>query len=257
MIGFLDRVTRAKRDEVAQKKQTLSLSVLTERVDRSARRDLESALTGGERIIAEIKRRSPVIDSFEQTESTDGLASIYETNGASAVSVVTDIAHFGMSLANARDIRKRTTLPVLVKDFVFDPYQVYEARSFGADALLLIVRLLDRALLQDLLALTGELGMQALVEVHSEDEIHSAREAGARIIGINNRDLDSLEVSLDATRRLADRIAGKALVVSESGISTREQIEELSALGVDAFLIGGALLSSQDPGAKLRTLLGN
>lgn len=256
MVSFLDRMTHVKRHEIARKKETQPLDMLMAQIEPSPPRDFRGSLLGGERIIAELKKRSPKVDLFEQADSISDLAPIYEENGASAVSVVTDVTHFGMSLTNAREIRNQIGLPVLVKDFVFDPYQVYEARSFGADALLLIARLLDQGALERLLSIVSGLGMSSLVEVHSNDEVRMACDAGAEIIGINNRNLDTLEVSLDTTRRLVDGIAGHATVVSESGISTRAQIEELSLLGVDAFLVGGALLSATNPGATLRALLG-
>jgi indole-3-glycerol phosphate synthase len=247
---------KQKEREVAHKRTVLPLDDLKRRMDGSPIRDLRDALSGGEQIIAEVKKRSPKIEVFRQTVFAQDLASVYEQNGAAAVSVVTDETYFGMSLADAKRIRSQIAVPVLVKDFFFDPYQIHEARVFGADAVLLISRILANDDLKALLTLTHELGMRALVEVHSQDDLVKAQDAGAGIIGINNRDLDSLEVSLDTTRDLIDQVGDDVVAVSESGIHTRSDIRELTARGVDAFLIGGALLESKDPGRLLRTLLG-
>ena len=182
------------------------------------------------------------------------LARTYEQNGASAISIVTDPARFGTSLDDVRAVRDTVTLPVLAKDFVIDAYQVIAARAAGADAVLLIVRLLDLERLRALLHVAHDLGMAALVETHSEPEILAALTAGARIIGINNRDLDTMQVSLDTTRRLAGLVPDEAVLVSESGISSRADVDELSACGATAFLVGGSLLAADDPGAALRAL---
>ena len=255
-MSFLDRVMKQKRREVAQSRSTVPLDRLQARLDDAPIRDLHNALSGGGRVIAEVKKRSPKVEMFQQAGAADELAPVYERNGAAAVSVVTDETNFGMSLADAQRIRSQVTVPVLVKDFFFDPYQIYEARAFGADAVLLISRILEADDLEALLALTRELRMQSIVEVHSENDLSKAQDAGASIIGINNRDLDSLDVSLDTTRGLIGNVSDDVLVVSESGIRSRVDIEELSRLGVDAFLIGGALLESPDPGALLRELVG-
>lgn len=255
-LSFLDKVMSQKRRALAERQTMIPIAELTEQLDGLSTRDLRAALSGGGRIIAEVKKRSPKVDVFEQSAAADEIAPIYERCGASAVSVVTDKVNFGTSLADAKMIRSHITVPLLVKDFFFCPYQIYEARVFGADAVLLISRVVSAEELAGLNALTRELGMHSLVEVHSEEDLAKAENAGASIIGINNRDLDSLEVSLDTTRRLIKHVSSDALIVSESGIRSRDHIEELSALGVDAFLIGGALLESPDPGGLLRELLG-
>jgi indole-3-glycerol phosphate synthase len=245
-----------KRNELVRKKKARPLAQVRTRASGKPPRDLRRALSGGRRIIAELKRRSPGVESFPQGGSTGSLAAIYERHGAAAVSVVTDEANFGTSLSDAQTVRNQVTVPVLVKDFFFDPYQIYEARSFGADAVLLISRIVGVEELGSLLALSRELGMEAIVEVHSVEDLGKASRAGAAIVGINNRDLETLDVSLDTTRRLIAHVGDDILVVSESGIRARHEIEELSTLGVDAFLIGGALLDSGDPGSVLDTLLG-
>jgi len=256
-MSFLDRVIRQKRRELADKQAMTPIAKLREQLDDRPIRDLRGALSGGERIIAEVKKRSPKVDAFEQSAATGELAPVYERCGASAVSVVTDEVNFGTSLADAKAIRSQISVPLLVKDFIVEPYQIYEARAYGADAVLLISRLVSVADLTAWTGLTRELGMHSLVEVHSAEDLAKAESAGASIIGINNRDLDSLEVSLDTTRRLIKHVSSDALIVSESGISSREQIEELAALGVDAFLIGGALIDSPDPGGLLKEFLGH
>lgn len=255
-MNFLDRVLKEKEREIAHKKSAVPVGDLKRLVSKTPPRDFTGALSGGSRIIAEVKKRSPRVLSFRQTGAVDTLAPIYEESGAAAISVVTDAANFGTSLSDVRRIRSQVQLPVLVKDFILDPYQVFEARAAGADAVLLISRIVTVDTLAALLELTHSLGMHSLVEVHSADDVEKALLAGAPVVGINNRDLDSLEVSLGTTRNLIRVIPQEAVIVSESGISRREHIEELSALGVDAFLIGGALLQSSDPGALLRTLAG-
>jgi indole-3-glycerol phosphate synthase len=255
-MSFLDRVLDEKKREIDEKHARCSVTDLKREADAIPVRDFRTAVSGGRRIIAEVKKRSPQVPHFRRALIVEELAVIYEENGACAVSVVTDEKNFGTSLRDVARLRTRVSIPILVKDFVIDPYQLYEARAFGADAVLLITRILHRDALAALLELAVHLGMQALVEVHGADEAKLAYEIGARIIGINNRDLESLEVSLDTTRALAGRLPADALIVSESGIQSRTDIEELSSLGVDAFLIGGALLQSDDPGGLLRELLG-
>src|SRR5262249_11553298 len=182
------------------------------------------------------------------------LAAVYAENGAAAISIVADPARFGTSLSDVTDVRRTVSIPVIAKDFIIDPYQIVAARAAGADAVLLIVRLLDLDRLRSFLATTAELGMAALVETHSESEVLAAIAAGAPIVGINNRDLDTMTVSLDNTRRLAGLVPDDVILVSESGIETRADIDELSTYGATAFLVGGSLLKSDDPAEALRAL---
>jgi indole-3-glycerol phosphate synthase len=254
--AFLEKVLQEKARELEAKRKARPLKEIERAAAGVPVRGFRSALEGRGRIIAEIKGRSPSVASFRQQGAPERLAGIYERNGASAISIVTDERNFGTSLKDVERVRAASTLPVLVKDFIVDPYQVVEARAHGADAVLLIARILSPGALERLLEHAGKLGMDALTECHDEEDIDKARSAGAGIIGINNRDLRTLEVSLDATRRLVPRIPERALCVSESGIDRRDQVEELSELGVEAFLIGGALLSAEDPAAKLRELAG-
>jgi len=256
-MGFLDTIIAQKRAEVASRMSVRSIA----EVERAAAfvpvRDFHAALAPGDAIIAELKARTPGVASFYQSDALRGLARVYAENGAAAVSVVTDERNFGTSLSDVRHVREQVGLPVLVKDFVFDPYQVVEARAHGADAILLIVRLLDWDRLTALLDLTQRLGMGALVETHDEREMKTALEARARIVGVNNRDLDTMTTSLDTTRRLARLVPDGVVLVSESGIESRSDIESLAACGARAFLVGRSLLDAKDPGAKLRELKGD
>ncbi len=255
-MRILEDIVSNKRLEVARRKVVVPPGDLAHQLGRYSVRDFGAAISGGCRIIAEIKRKSPSVDCFRRDLDVAELAKTYERNGAAAISVVTDTTRFDTSLSDARVVREATELPLLVKDFVVDPYQVYEARAFGADAILLIARIASLTALRSLIGLAHELGMEALVETHTEQDLRKACEAGARVIGVNNRDLDSLEVSLDVTRALVDEAPSGVLLVSESGISSRAEIDELSARGVGAFLIGSALLRSADPGRLLRELAG-
>ena len=181
---------------------------------------------------------------------------MYARHGAAAMSVLTDERFFGGTDADLREARQASGLPVLRKDFVIDPFQVYEARAIGADAVLLIVRALEDALLGSLLQLTRELGMAALVETHSEEEVRRALDAGAEIVGVNNRDLDTLVTDVSLAPRLRPLVPASCVFVAESGISTPEDIRVLADAGVDAVLIGEALLRAPDPGERLAELLG-
>ena len=257
-MGFLERVIKEKHEELAEKKRRRPASALIGEAASTAVRDFQSALTVGadRRVIAELKAKSPSVDSFLWSDRLDELAAIYRDNGAAAISVVTDERNFGTSLDVARDARAATGLPVLVKDFVVDPYQVLEARAHGADAILLIARLLDWDALTGLLDVVRELGMTALVETHDEAEVKTALQARAALIGVNNRDLDTLDVSADLVPRLARLVSADVVLVAESGIGTGVDIERLESAGACAFLVGGALLDAEDPGALLRELRG-
>lgn len=253
-MKFLDQVALEKQREVAAAKLVTPMASLMAKVHNDVR-DFRAAVSRPGAIIAELKARTPTIESFRNSASLHRQAAIYAENGAGAISIVTDPARFGTSLADVTSVRQTVPLPVIAKDFVIDRYQIVAARAAGADAVLLIVRLLDLERLKSFLATTAELGMVALVETHSEDEILAAIAAGAHIIGINNRDLDTMTVSLDTTRRLAGLVPDDAILVSESGIQSRSDIDELSACGATAFLVGGSLLAAGDPAAALRALI--
>lgn len=199
-------------------------------------------------IIAEFKRASPSKGVIDGKADPSIRAAEYERSGAAAISVLTEEDHFLGSIADLKAVRKSVSLPVLRKDFLFDPFQVYEARAAGADAILFILAMLDDGEIAELMGLAASLGLDALLEVHTEEEMRRASGLGARLIGVNNRDLNTFEVSLDRSRALCALRPGDALMISESGIGSADQILELRELGYDAFLIGEALMRTESPG---------
>lgn len=221
--------------------------------------DFATALRGDcIQLIAEVKRASPSSGIIRSDFHPVEIAQTYASNGASAISVLTEPIHFLGSLNYLKDIRDAlgsNRPPLLRKDFIFDPYQIYESRAYGADSLLLIVAVLTPEKLAELLLLSHELKMSCLVEVHSEAELEIALESGARIIGINNRDLTDFTVDLTTTERLRPLIPPDRIVVSESGISDQSDIERLEQWGVDAVLVGKSLLSATNIAAKMKELM--
>ena len=208
-------------------------------------------------LIAEVKKASPSRGVLREDFSAIALARAYISAGAEAISVLTDKRHFQGSLDHLASIRALPKAPPLLrKDFLFDPYQLYEARARGADAVLLIAAILEPDLLADLIRLADQLGMDALVEVHEQAELERAAKAGATLIGVNNRDLRTFDVDLATTERLRPLVPRTATLVAESGIATRDDVERLAALGVHAVLIGEALVTAPDPAAKIRELFG-
>jgi indole-3-glycerol phosphate synthase len=207
-------------------------------------------------IIAEFKRKSPSAGVIRNDAGPGEIAQAYERGGASAVSVVTDEEYFGGSLGDLVTTRAETSLPILRKDFIVDPTQIFAAASAGADAVLLIVAALDDILLRRLRETAeDELGLDALVEVHTAEEVNRATKAGARLIGVNNRDLRTLRVSLGTSERLIADAPRNAIMISESGLSGGRELRRLAALGYRGFLIGEMLMRAADPAAKLRELV--
>ncbi len=255
---ILDEILEHKRQELERRMREVPLGRLRELAEaREPPRSLSRALSGPEvAVIAEVKRRSPSAGELDTHLDPARLAGIYAANGAAAISVLTDERYFGGTLEDLAAVRREVDVPVLRKDFVINEYQVMEARAHGADVVLLIVRALDKDYLADLLEYTRELRMEALVEVHDEAELETALDCGAPIIGVNNRDLATFHTDLEVTRRLAPLVPDEHLLVSESGIRTREQVQSLKALGVAAVLVGESLVRSGDPAAKLRELVG-
>jgi indole-3-glycerol phosphate synthase len=252
----LDTLIDATRDALERRKRERPLSELESEADAPAegRPFAEALARPGTSVIAEHKRRSPSAGAIREGGSCTELVRAYERGGAAAVSVLTEEAHFGGSLADLREARAATELPVLRKDFTIDPYQLYEAKEVGADAVLLVVAAVDARQLGTLHGLARDLDLDALVEVSSAEELERALEVDADVIGINNRDLTDFSVDTRRTfELLADVPAGK-IVVSESGITDREQIEELEQAGVDAVLIGEVLMRAPDPEAAVRDL---
>lgn len=219
--------------------------------------DFASALRGKRpALIAEVKKASPSKGIIRPDFNPVEIATIYAENGASAISVLTEPCYFQGSLSYLKDIRSAVgNIPLLRKDFIFDTYQAYESRACGADSLLLIVAILSPDKLQELLLVSHQLGMSCLVEVHNKAELKSALHSGAGIIGINNRDLSTFAVDITVTQRLRPLIPGDKIVVSESGIKSRNDMEKLRKWGVDAALIGEALMSAPDIAAKMKELL--
>lgn len=253
----LRRILAHKAEEVAARERELPLpEVRALAVDAAPPRDFAAALRRPDlAIIAEIKRASPSEGAIRGGDfDPAAIARAYEAGGAAALSVLTDEAFFGGRPEHLTAAREACSLPVLRKDFVIGEYQVHEARTAGADAVLLIVAALDPALLRDLLGLARSLGMAALVESHDERELEVALEAGARVLGINNRDLRTFKVYLGTTERLAAMVPEECLLVAESGVHTRADIERLTAAGADAALIGTALMRADDPEEALRGL---
>src|SRR5713101_4512137 len=254
----LDRILEARRAEVDHRKRVLPETALKYGVKAATPlRKFSAALErDGLNIIAELKPASPSRGVIRDPFDPVALAQSLEAAGASALSVLTEAEFFRGSLKNLRDARKAVQLPVLRKDFIFDPWQVWETRANDADSFLLIVAVLQDALLRDLIVLGRELGMEPLVEVHTSGELERALAAGARIVGINNRDLRMLTVSIETSFELIGRVPDNCIAVSESGLRTHDDLMKLRAAGFDAFLIGTHLMLSPDPPASLGALLG-
>jgi len=254
---MLDRIIAQKREEVEQRKRSMPLSLLEKRIaHRKAPLDFALALDGDHtRLIAEVKRSSPsrgvLCPNFNPVE----LAKSYAQGGAAAISVLTETNYFEGSIDYLTAIKEEVYLPLLRKDFIFDPYQVYESSAYGADALLLIVAILSQEQLEGLLSLSHSLGLSCLVEVHSEDEVARALLSQAKIIGINNRDLNTFTIDINTTNHLRPLIPQQRIVVSESGISNRSDVEKLKGWGVNAVLVGEALVTAGDVQNKVRELI--
>lgn len=260
-MSILDEIFAHKRLEVATVKKKRPLSALETAIkDAPIPPDFSAALRGrsdtAPRLIAEVKYRSPSKGILCADFDALGLARIYAENGAAAISVLTDEKYFGGSMNYLREIAALNLgVPLLRKDFIFDPYQLLEARVDCASAVLLIVAMLDLEQLRDLLAAARELGLEALVEVHTQVEVEHALDAGALVIGVNNRDLHSFNVSLETSLQLRPLIPPEAVMVAESGIHSAEDVARLAAAGVDAMLIGEGLVTAPDVGAKVREMV--
>jgi indole-3-glycerol phosphate synthase len=219
--------------------------------------DFAGALAAeGLSLIAEVKKASPSKGLIRADFDPQRIAATYAENGARCLSVLTDEAYFQGSDAYLQAAQAASGLPALRKDFTVDEYQIYEAHVLGADAILLVVALMDGSQLSDYLGLATERGLAALVEVHDSGELARAKDAGAQLIGINNRDLKTFDTTLDTTFQLLEHMPEGATIVSESGINCREDVQRLEETGVDAILVGEALMREEDIGAKVRELLG-
>jgi indole-3-glycerol phosphate synthase len=256
--NILERIVEARRESIAHRKRVLPEAALRMAVEKkvAAPRDFASALTGpGVRIIAEIKKASPSRGVIRSDFAPALLAADLEQGGASALSVLTEEDFFSGSLADLKEASRVTSIPILRKDFILDPWQVWETRAAGADSFLLIAAVLDDETFRALLALGHSLKMEPLVEVHTREELERVLSAGAQIIGVNNRDLQDFSVHLKTSFELVQAIPQDCIAVSESGLRTREDLVRLSQAGFDAFLIGERLMQQDDPGHELRTLL--
>lgn len=255
--SILDRIVETKREEVAELLPRLP-ELRARAADAPRTRGFARSLRSARevRLLAEVKRRSPSAGEIRPGADPAEVARAYQAGGAAAVSVLTDRHYFGGELDFLRAVRAAVRLPVLRKDFVVHPAQLWEARGAGADAVLLIVRILDDALLRELLALAGELGMDALVEAHDAEELERALAAGSTLVGVNNRDLASFHTDLELSVRLAPAVSSRVTLVAESGIRTPEDVDRLGAAGVDAILVGESLMRRGDLRAAAAELAG-
>ena len=264
MSDILNKILAVKADEVAAARRTRDLASLRREVEsdaalRAGIRGFEANLRrsigqGRAGVIAEVKKASPSKGVLREDFRPAEIAQSYERGGASCLSVLTDVQFFQGATEYLQQARAACALPVIRKDFIVDPYQVYEARAMGADAILLIVAALDHGLMAELEACAMELGMDVLVEVHDGDELTAALRLKTQLLGINNRNLRTFEVTLDTTLGLLPRIPAERLVVTESGILKPEDVKRMRAADVHAFLVGEAFMRAPDPGTELRRL---
>ena len=257
---ILQEIVEAKRKELESQKQNLPLDRLADRVTQQPRPlNFSGALLGSSlRVIAEIKKRSPAKGDLASNVDVSKLASIYCCNGAAAISVLTNSDHFGGSIDDLRivaEIAHQERIPVLRKEFIFDPYQVFEARANGADAILLIASMLTLKEMQNLKEVADGLWMQAIFEVHDEQELKKVLDCNAEIIGINNRNLHTFVTDIAVTERLAPSIPKGKIIVSESGFSGVEDMSRIAAAGANCVLVGETLVTADDPGLMLRRLV--
>jgi indole-3-glycerol phosphate synthase len=257
-MGFLDDIVASTHSRIDEAKEKVTEEALEQRLaSRAEPRDFAAALQADDvTVIAEIKRATPAKGPLNLELDAGRTAAAYAEGGAAAISVLTEPDRFKGSLEDL-ELATSAGLPVLRKDFVLDPYQLLEARAAGADAVLLIVRILDHPSLVSLLRLTRSFGMEALVEVNTEEELDRALDIQANVIGVNHRDLDSFEVDPDLTKKLAPKVPPGVVLVGLSGVSDRREVEELGAAGARSVLVGEALVTAPDPVLKLRQLLGH
>lgn len=252
--NVLARIVERRRETIAHRKRVLPDVALKFAVEKKSTpvRDFVGALSReGLNIVAELKKASPSKGLLREDYRPVETARELEASGAAALSVLTEEDFFQGSLGDLKQVSGATKIPILRKDFIIDPWQVWEARAANADSFLLIASILDDHALSGLLALGRSLGMEALVEAHSRDEVARAVEAGATVIGINNRDLKTFEVSVERSLELVDAVPQECVAVSESGIRSRADLKRLRDAGFDAFLVGEHLMSAADPGAEL------
>ncbi|MCS7304054.1 MAG: indole-3-glycerol phosphate synthase TrpC [Thermoguttaceae bacterium] len=257
--GFLQRILACKREEIAQAKTLVSEKQLRAEAEAAPPvRDFLAALEGGPpiRLIAELKKASPSKGLLRADYQPETIAQIYQQHGAACLSVLTDPEFFQGSLSDLQRVRATVHLPILRKDFILDPYQILQARAAGADAVLLIAECLEDALLAQLYREVLAWGMTPLVELHEPENLPRVLRLGARLIGLNNRNLQTLEVDLEQAIRLRPKIPSECVVVAESGIRTHQDVLRLQDAGIQAMLVGEAFMSEPDIGAAVDRLLG-
>jgi indole-3-glycerol phosphate synthase len=254
---FLQKILKTKREEIQERKALLPLTELKRRLAESPPPlDFDGAIRSrGRAIVAEVKRSSPSRGRIREDFDPVAIARIYAEGGAAAVSVLTESRFFEGRDSFLQDIRQNVNLPLLRKDFIIDPYQIYETRFLGGDALLFITRVLDDGRLKEFIRLSSELGLASLVEIHDEADLEKALSSGAGIIGINNRDLSTFATDLEVSLRLAPLVPEGMTVISESGIRSRNDIQRLESAGIHAFLVGETLMREKDIGRKMKELL--
>ena len=255
-MSVLDSIIAGVREDLAKRRKTLN-EINDEMATAAPALDAHAAFkTGTMSVIAEVKRSSPSKGALSKISDPAALAERYESAGASVISVLTEERRFKGTLADLTAVRSRVSIPILRKDFMVDEYQFFEARANGADMVLLIVAALAKSQLRDFFDLATELGMASLIEVHTPDELERAMEISPRIIGVNSRNLKTLDVDAAAFSDLIPRIPAGVIRVAESGISKRSDVEFAQRHGADAILVGEALVTSDDPNLAMRTLLG-
>jgi indole-3-glycerol phosphate synthase len=258
-MSVLDRIVEITREDVRRRRKDVPVAELERLLEHREDRPFSEALTRpGVSLIAEHKRHSPSAGVIREGATVADVVRAYERGGAAALSILTESAHFHGSLDDLREAREASVLPILRKDFIVDAYQVYEAAAAGADALLLIVAALSRSALTELYGEARALDLDILVEVHDERELECAlEEVDADVIGINNRDLTDFSVDMDRTFELLSEVPAGKTVVSESGIHSRDQLDELERVGVDAVLVGEAVMRAPDMEQAVRALVGH
>jgi len=261
MEGILTTIVESRKNELAEERARLPLKEIKARLrDVEPCRNLLSSIVPSEgnplRLIAEIKKRSPIKGLLIEDLKVDELARRYEEGGAAAISVLTERKFFYGDPGHIRIVKDVSSLPVLRKDFLFEEYQIYESRYIGADAILLIVSILDQVALTDFIALSSGLGMSCIVEIHDEWELEKALKGDAVIIGINNRDLTTFKIDIETTLRIIKEVPEGKIVVSESGIYNRGDVQRLADAGVHAILVGESIITSKDVVSRIRELLG-
>jgi indole-3-glycerol phosphate synthase len=255
-VSVLDSIIEGVREDLARRRKPLS-QIHEQMSQAPAALDAYGALIGEQmKVIAEVKRSSPSKGELSTIADPASLAEAYQEAGASVISVLTEERRFKGSLADLAAVRARVTIPILRKDFMVDEYQFFEARAYGADAVLLIVAALSKSQLRDFYDVATELGMASLIEVHTAHELERALEISPQIIGVNSRNLKTLEVSQEAFADLIPRIPPSLIRVAESGIASRADVEFAQNAGANAILVGEALVTSGDPKLAMRTLLG-